>query len=437
MKGSATRARTTIDSRGTASYRAPELLSEHPTYTNKVDIWALGCILYELVTEKIAFKSDLEICEYSAKDIKDILSTPYSDEFVTQTTALLWELLCKDYEKRPDISQITSKLVFYQETLSKDEPQNCEDPYALSETDPEEIVFWKECIGKTPENLGFHRHLADAYQRHGEQVKAVVVRRGVAIMYPGDSEYKSLLETALGQSVDYAVEVQRWDALLDRFPEAWFLPHRLSKAFQDHGLGQEEINYWKNLIYTKSNKNEIKWRDLLLGAYLRQNPIAGVDLWKSMLRASPSREELYPEMRKLFRAVETEEDEFMFWKDLVDNNLIETKLWGYLAEVYDRRPPKEAIQFWSKLFHKFSDSIILPNYLATAYRANGEMDKAIACWVNHAQPDNSEWQYQLAESFRELRDIRMEIKTWSSLVRRYPNNSFLQEQLVKVFSRIE
>src|SRR5947207_15755970 len=34
---------TTAFSKGTAYYRAPELLSETPKFTNKVDLWALGC----------------------------------------------------------------------------------------------------------------------------------------------------------------------------------------------------------------------------------------------------------------------------------------------------------------------------------------------------------------------------------------------------------
>ena len=55
---------TTKYSRGTPGYRAPELLAmeEEPAwYTNKVDIWAMGCILYELATGQRPFKSDLAV----------------------------------------------------------------------------------------------------------------------------------------------------------------------------------------------------------------------------------------------------------------------------------------------------------------------------------------------------------------------------------------
>lgn len=38
------------------SYRAPELLLGSGSYTNAVDIWALGCVMVELVTKREIFK---------------------------------------------------------------------------------------------------------------------------------------------------------------------------------------------------------------------------------------------------------------------------------------------------------------------------------------------------------------------------------------------
>jgi hypothetical protein len=55
---------TTTYSRGTPSYRAPELLSDTPFYNNKSDIWAVGCILYEVLTGKKAFEDDWSVKQY-------------------------------------------------------------------------------------------------------------------------------------------------------------------------------------------------------------------------------------------------------------------------------------------------------------------------------------------------------------------------------------
>jgi len=46
--------------RGTPGYRAPELLVQDE-YDNKVDIWAVGCILHELVTGMILKKLRLHV----------------------------------------------------------------------------------------------------------------------------------------------------------------------------------------------------------------------------------------------------------------------------------------------------------------------------------------------------------------------------------------
>ena len=62
-QGTSKRAQTTHYSRGSPSYRAPERIQDDK-YTNKVDIWALGCIFYELIFEGKAFSSDLAVQQY-------------------------------------------------------------------------------------------------------------------------------------------------------------------------------------------------------------------------------------------------------------------------------------------------------------------------------------------------------------------------------------
>jgi serine/threonine protein kinase len=51
----------TVHCRGTVGYRAPELLKDDSNYTKSVDIWAIGCILYEVATRKMAFPSEDEL----------------------------------------------------------------------------------------------------------------------------------------------------------------------------------------------------------------------------------------------------------------------------------------------------------------------------------------------------------------------------------------
>jgi len=54
------RSLTTKDSRGSTGYRASELVNfdGKAVYSQKSDIWSMGCILYELPTGQLAFASD-------------------------------------------------------------------------------------------------------------------------------------------------------------------------------------------------------------------------------------------------------------------------------------------------------------------------------------------------------------------------------------------
>ena len=44
--------------RGTPGYRAPEMISESPRFNRSGDVWALGCIAYQLYTGQPAFRDD-------------------------------------------------------------------------------------------------------------------------------------------------------------------------------------------------------------------------------------------------------------------------------------------------------------------------------------------------------------------------------------------
>jgi serine/threonine protein kinase len=94
--------------RGTQSYRALELVQEQPVYTRKVDIWAVGCILYELVSGKKAFHDDWQVREYGLERKK--LSVPEIDYHYRSSrqffSVMMRETLHKDWLKRPSAQQI-------------------------------------------------------------------------------------------------------------------------------------------------------------------------------------------------------------------------------------------------------------------------------------------------------------------------------------------
>jgi len=66
-EGTESRSNYTQFGHGTPGYRPPELVNVDAgaTYTNKVDVWAMGCILFELATGAKPFVTDFAVLEYS------------------------------------------------------------------------------------------------------------------------------------------------------------------------------------------------------------------------------------------------------------------------------------------------------------------------------------------------------------------------------------
>ena len=95
------RSQIIADSRGTPGYCAPELLNPG-VHDEKVDIWALGCMLYELVTQFPTFASDSAVYHYSQppESLKEIL-------FGSELVGLMLQI---DPDKRPSAGEIHDKL---------------------------------------------------------------------------------------------------------------------------------------------------------------------------------------------------------------------------------------------------------------------------------------------------------------------------------------
>jgi serine/threonine protein kinase len=95
------------------------MLDQQKTYTKKVDIWSIGCILYELSTERRAFWGDEEAIEYRRSRSSCQLQLSSFNEFGNQRlTRLLKSLLEADESRRP-----SSEAAF--DTFSDIKTQRC------------------------------------------------------------------------------------------------------------------------------------------------------------------------------------------------------------------------------------------------------------------------------------------------------------------------
>jgi serine/threonine protein kinase len=88
---------------------APEVI-KGDKYNNKVDIWALGCIIYELLTLNICFESKGLygiIDKIVNKPHGKIDTKKYSDKWQN----IIDLLLKKDYKERPDINEVYNLII--------------------------------------------------------------------------------------------------------------------------------------------------------------------------------------------------------------------------------------------------------------------------------------------------------------------------------------
>ena len=113
-EGSSTRNLPTKYSSGTPGYRAPELMDsggDPAMFNNKVDIWATGCILYELATGSRPFKSDWDVLShrFSRKNMEVVLDDSFDMHSVDSIKKHIFDMLQIDPSDRPSASFLSKE----------------------------------------------------------------------------------------------------------------------------------------------------------------------------------------------------------------------------------------------------------------------------------------------------------------------------------------
>lgn len=114
VEGSSKTNRLTTSSKGTPGYRSPELLEfegEPSQHTNRVDIWAMGCILYQLVTGTQLFKSDWAVIYhvYDAKSVDVSLDNTFDADSTQIITKYIVDMLQVKPAERPSAATLSMK----------------------------------------------------------------------------------------------------------------------------------------------------------------------------------------------------------------------------------------------------------------------------------------------------------------------------------------
>jgi uncharacterized protein (TIGR02452 family) len=111
----------TASARGTDGYFPPEFFAKGAVlYNTKVDIWAMGCILFELAMTKRAFESNSAIFEYRVSGVLPTI-TPhkyFSQEDLENTTTCVSRMLKIDPSERPTASESIELFLKHLQTSS-------------------------------------------------------------------------------------------------------------------------------------------------------------------------------------------------------------------------------------------------------------------------------------------------------------------------------
>ena len=226
-EGTSKRMRSTIYGRGTACYRAPELVKEDSEYSNKVDIFALGCIMFELVTEgKKAFKDDFSVREYS------LLYNSHPHTTLNKTTngrppeflLILSALLAVVPSMRPNARQLQKEFALNR-CLSLGHFYLAERKFDIAIEAFKEATGYHQNDHYTWRTLGF---LYRVCRRYPEAVDAY--RKAIAAGFTESSIYSDLAE-ALCSDGRQRASIESYRMALQMEPNNTYLLCRMGDAY--------------------------------------------------------------------------------------------------------------------------------------------------------------------------------------------------------------
>ena len=124
--------KTSKDLEGKFYYLAPDI-TKGEEYNNKIDIYALGCIMYELFTLNVYY-----INKNIDNDVKKIDFDVYKKKWQYLTASLL----DNDYNKRPDISKVVGQIDKYLYKTKENEKNEIKLDLIINEQDVDKEIYF-------------------------------------------------------------------------------------------------------------------------------------------------------------------------------------------------------------------------------------------------------------------------------------------------------
>ncbi|KAL4500391.1 hypothetical protein ABPG72_003342 [Tetrahymena utriculariae] len=108
---------------GTINYMAPEILKLQQNYDKAVDIWSLGCIIFEIIYNQQLFNG--QAVQQVVSQIRKFQSYEKIDDrpVIKDLNEIIKSCLSVDVEQRPSIQKILSRLTELQDKMKKEQFQ--------------------------------------------------------------------------------------------------------------------------------------------------------------------------------------------------------------------------------------------------------------------------------------------------------------------------
>jgi tetratricopeptide (TPR) repeat protein len=237
-----------VYARGTACYRAPELVKEFPFFSNKVDIFAIGCILFELVTNgNKAFANDFYIHEYTARSSQLKISfVNIDDSWKHELESVIHKMLAVDRTDRPSAVHLRSQ-------FSRNRSISLGNLFMDNKDYPTAITAYQLAIQEGSVDASVRKRLGDAYRATGFYKEAIAAySSAVEGGFNGNGVLLALGHVQCANH-EYANAITTYKEALNKDPSSPVLLMHIGDAYFSVAKYQDAIHSFKKALKKARN----------------------------------------------------------------------------------------------------------------------------------------------------------------------------------------
>jgi tetratricopeptide (TPR) repeat protein len=372
---------------GTPPYMSPEQCRGVKDVDIRSDIYAFGCVLYEMLTRRLVFDGRT-IDEFIRHHLK---TKPRSPNVQPDLDAVVMKCL----EKRPanrytDFKELEGVLSsIYRKLTGKEVKELDTVPLASRKLNnkglsllalglkEEAVSCFLEALRINPDDDEVHNNLADAYKNQGKLDEAVREYQEVLRLNPDSSRpHKDMGDVykAQGKS-DEAVREYREALGID--PDNFDALKKLGDLYENQGKLDEAVREYREVL--KLNPGSGSAHRFLGDVYRTQGKFdEALKEYQQVLRLNPDDRYLHYNLGEVYQAQGKLDEAIREYREELRINPYDEVVLDTLREVYQAQgKPNEAIRLYQEVLRLSPDSSWAHSDIGQAYKHLGKYDEAI------------------------------------------------------------